>query len=102
MARLIYSERALADLERLVDFLADADPGAAEATVDLIDEAVTTLARHPMIGRPVEHGLRELVISRGRTGYVALYSFDAHHDDVLLLAIRHQREAGYGRDMPAS
>jgi plasmid stabilization system protein ParE len=101
LARLIYSERALADLERLVDFLADADPGAAEATVDLIDEAVSTLARHPMIGRPAEHGLCELVISRGRTGYVALYSFDAHHDDVLVLAIRHQRDAGYRTDMPA-
>ncbi|HRP98125.1 MAG TPA: type II toxin-antitoxin system RelE/ParE family toxin [Rhodocyclaceae bacterium] len=100
MARLIYSERALADLERLTDFLADTDPGAAEATVDLIEEAVSTLARHPMIGRPVEYGLRELVISRGRTGYMALYSFDEHRDDVLVLAIRHQREAGCGTHTP--
>jgi plasmid stabilization system protein ParE len=39
--------------------------------------------------------LRELVISRGRTGYVALYSFEEDRDAVLILAIRHQREAGY-------
>jgi plasmid stabilization system protein ParE len=43
--------------------------------------------------------LRELVISRGRTGYVALYSFEEDQDAVLVLAIRHQREAGYwGQD----
>jgi plasmid stabilization system protein ParE len=48
-----------------------------------------------MIGRPVEEELRELVISRGNTGYVALYSFEEAQEAVLILAIRHQREAGY-------
>ncbi len=95
MAKLSYSGRALADLERLTDFLIEADPKAALETVGLIEEAVGLLARHPLIGRPVEHPLRELVISRGRTGYVALYSFEEERDAVLILAIRHQREAGY-------
>ena len=95
MARLIYSARALADRERVRDFLVDTDPAAAAVTVDLIAEAVTILAHHPLIGRPAEHGLRELVISRGRTGYVALYSFETAQDCVLILAVRHQREAGY-------
>ena len=48
-----------------------------------------------LIGRPAEHGLRELVISRGRTGYIALYSFETAQDCILILAVRHQREAGY-------
>ena len=95
MARLIYSARALDDLERVTDFLADADPAAAATTVELIAEAVAILARHPLIGRPTEQGLRELVISRGRTGYVALYSFEEAQDCILILAVRHQREAGY-------
>ncbi|MDD5297208.1 MAG: type II toxin-antitoxin system RelE/ParE family toxin [Rhodocyclaceae bacterium] len=95
MARLIYSERALLDLERLTDFLAERDPLAAAEAVDLIEEAVPLLRRHPLIGRPVEHELRELVISRGRTGYVALYSHEEEQDAILILAIRHQREAGY-------
>ena len=47
------------------------------------------------MGRPAEQGLRELVISRGRSGYVVLYRFDAAGDVVRLLAIRHQRESGY-------
>ncbi|MDP1653425.1 MAG: type II toxin-antitoxin system RelE/ParE family toxin [Rhodocyclaceae bacterium] len=99
MARLSYSGRALADLERLTDFLIEIDPAAATETVGLIEEAVELLIRHPLIGRPVEYELRELVISRGRTGYVALYSFEEAQDAVLILAIRHQREAGYwGQD----
>jgi plasmid stabilization system protein ParE len=68
---------------------------AAAETVELIEEAVTILKRHPLIGRPVELNLRELIISRGKTGYVALYSFEADQDAVLILSIRHQREAGY-------
>ncbi|MFZ4537385.1 type II toxin-antitoxin system RelE/ParE family toxin [Propionivibrio sp.] len=90
-----YSEQALADLERLTDFLIEIDLTAATETVELIEEAVSLLVRHPLIGRPVEYGLRELVISRGRSGYVALYSLEENHDAVLILAIRHQREAGY-------
>lgn len=95
MARLSYSERALADLTRPTDFLVAIDAKAAAETVDLIAEAVELLRRHPLVGRPAEHGLRELVISRGQTGYLALYSFDQRDDAVLILAIRHQREAAY-------
>lgn len=93
--KLVYSKRALDDLERLTDFLAETDPLAAAETIGLIEEAVVLLKRHPLIGRSVEHELRELVISRGRTGYVALYSFEETQEAVLILAIRHQREAGY-------
>ncbi len=99
MARLSYSEQALADFERLTDFLIKTDPSAAAETVGLIEEAVALLARHPLVGRPVESAMHELVISRGRTGYVALYSFEPVQDVVLILAIRHQREAGFwGQD----
>jgi len=95
LAKLIYSAQALNDLERLTDFLTASDPLAALETVELIEEAVSILRNHPLIGRAVNSDLRELVISRGRSGYVALYSFELLHDAVLLLAIRHQREAGY-------
>lgn len=95
MAQLIYSPQALADLERLTDFLLETEPDAALITALLISEAVQILENHPLVGRPAEHELRELVISRGRTGYVALYSYEEQHDTVLLLAVRHQREAGY-------
>ncbi len=95
MAALIYSARSLADLERLFEFLAEKDPGAAARAAQAIREAVSILERHPLIGRPVEEGLRELVISHGRTGYMALYRHLLPDDVVLILALRHQREAGY-------
>ena len=95
MARLIYTRRALEDLERLVEFLLEAEAVAALDTVGLIAEAIGVLANHPLVGRPVERGLRELVISRGHTGYLALYSYEKLHDTILVLAVRHQREAGY-------
>ena len=39
--------------------------------------------------------LRELVISYGRTGYVALYRFFIARDEVRALAIRNQRQLGF-------
>jgi plasmid stabilization system protein ParE len=61
----------------------------------LIASAVEALQFHPLLGRPVESGYRELIISRGRSGYLALYRYDDARDRVLVLSIRHQREAGY-------
>lgn len=95
MARISYASRALSDLERISDFLSENGLEAQLEALDLIDEAITILARHPLIGRQAEHGMRELLISQGRTGYVALYSYETHSDAVLILAVRHQREAGF-------
>lgn len=95
MAVISYAPRASSDLQRLVDFLAERDPSAAAQTAELIVSAVEALQHHPLLGRPVESGFRELVISRGRSGYLALYRYDEARDRVLVLTIRHQREAGY-------
>jgi plasmid stabilization system protein ParE len=95
MIELVYAAQALRDLQRLVDFLLETDPQAAQDTAALIIEALEILVQHPEIGRKVHFGQRELVISRGRTGYLALYRFLPHIDRILILALRHQREAGY-------
>ena len=86
MAEVVYSARALEDIERAFQVL-DA--------VAVIQSAVDNLRVHPLIGRRVEGELRELVISYGRTGYVALYRFVIGRDEVHVLALRHQRELGY-------
>ena len=39
--------------------------------------------------------LRELVISFGDSGYVALYRYEPTAEAVHVLAFRHQKEAGY-------
>jgi plasmid stabilization system protein ParE len=95
VAQVVYSANALADLERAFEFLAQSDPAAAANAANAIREAAETLSRHPLIGRAVEQGLRELVISYGKTGYVALYRFLPQRGEIRILAIRHQRELDY-------
>lgn len=95
MAQIVYSESALADLERAFEFIARHDPHVALAAARAIREGVDVLANHPLVGRVVEGGLRELVISYGKTGYVALYRFLPTQDQIRILALRHQRELDY-------
>ncbi len=95
MAEVIYSRHAFAELERLVDFLIKDAPQAAVTAIDVIRDGIEILERHPLVGRPCEEELRELLISYGQSGYVALYNYEQSQDVVLVLVIRHQREAGY-------
>ena len=95
MAQVIYADEALADFERIIDFLLKTSPDAAMQTLMTIRSAVDILEAHPLIGRRIEGHIRELVISQRATGYLALYRFDAAFDVIRILRIRHQREAGY-------
>lgn len=95
MTRWLLAPEAADDLERLADFLLETDAEGAVEIIDLILDALSVLERHPRIGRPLPQGLRELVISRGQSGYLALYSYDEGADMALILAIRHQREQDY-------
>lgn len=63
------------------------------------------LGLQPHAGRPaaeMDPAFREWVIGFGRGAYVVLYRLDGN--DVVLLAIRHGREAGYeeGEEGPAA
>lgn len=95
MATVVHSARALPHLERTFEILIRDNPEAAIAAAEAIRSAVEHLAAHPLVGRRVHGDIRELVISYGRTGYVALYRFVVHRDEVRVLALRHQRELGF-------
>jgi plasmid stabilization system protein ParE len=95
MARIIYSAQALGDLERIVDFLAVQSAESAFEALAQIRTAIAILGQHPRIGRRVRGPMRELVISHGAAGYIALYRFEQSLRLVRILRIRHQREAGY-------
>ena len=95
MTTIEWSARALDDLDRILDhLLGHGVETAGERVVDIVD-ALDVLARNPMIGRPAERGMRELVIGRGSRGYVALYEYRAGSERVRVAAVRGQREAGY-------
>jgi plasmid stabilization system protein ParE len=95
VAKVIYSARALAHVRRAFEFLHEKNPAAASEAVTAIRGAIENLASHPLVGRRVHRDFRELIISYGRSGYVAIYRFVVVRDEVRILAIRHQRELGY-------
>lgn len=95
MSDVFLSRAAFDDLLRLEEFLAESDDPISGELLDFILDALQVLTHQPGIGRPVEGGLRELIISRRRSGYLARYEFDAIRDLVLVARIRHQRESGY-------
>jgi len=94
VATIVYSARALAHLEPAFGFVRKEDPEAEVAAADAICSAVEALEAHPLLGRRVHADIRELVISYGTTGYIALYRFLVPQDEVRVLAMRHQREIG--------
>ena len=96
MPRLIWSQPALLDVARLHDFLAAQSRDAAKRAVKAIRQGMKALGKHPEIGRPIEElppEFREWVIQFGHGAYIALYHYDGRQ--ILILAIRHGREAGY-------
>lgn len=95
MATVVYSAPWLTHLERALQFLRDENPDAVPAAVGAMRSAVESLAAHPLLGHRVHDDIRELVISYGATGYLALYRFVVPKDEVRILAIRHQREIGF-------
>jgi plasmid stabilization system protein ParE len=72
VAAVVYSRRAPDHLERSFEYLREQDPQAAMRAATAIRSAVSMLADHPLVGRPVAGELRGLVISFGKTGYLAL------------------------------
>ena len=96
MPRLRWSQAALLDVRRLHDFLAPKSRDAAKHAIKAIRQGMKALSKHPEIGRPVEEmppEFREWVIEFGHGAYVALYHYDGKQ--VMILAVRHGREAGY-------
>jgi plasmid stabilization system protein ParE len=99
MARIILAPEVRDDFDRIFDFLFEHNPESAAEHIDDIVRALDILQTSPQIGRPVSGAgaMRELVISNGAHGYLALYRFVAELDVVLVAAIRSQRELRYRR-----
>ena len=96
MSRLIWSQPALLDVQRLFRFLAPKNLDAAKRAVMAIRQGVKVLAQQPGVGRPIEDmptEFREWMIDFSGSGYVARYRIDT--DTVTILAVRHQKEAGH-------
>jgi plasmid stabilization system protein ParE len=99
--RLRFTEEAKDDLDRLFDFIVERELSSSTPNWDLPAQALSAirlalqlLPANPFMGRKVRTPFeRELLISFGKTGYVALYEVD--EGVVTIAAIRHQRESDY-------
>lgn len=92
--RVRYTRAARDDLIRLFAFIAEQDPVAATHALAIIEKSIDLLREFPFSCRkadPDNAFLRELLVTFGTSGYVALFEIE---DDttVTILAIRHQRE----------
>ena len=101
--RVRLTRAAEADLGRLFDFVLErelardgGDLWLAEQAVAAIRAGFATLASSPFTCRKAGQSplLRELIIPFGRSGYVALFEI-ASPTEVVVVAVRHQREDDY-------
>lgn len=95
MSRVELAAGVADDFERILEHLSDHEAEDPAARIGEIIDAIDVLGTSPLIGRPAAGDLRELIIGRRSRGYVALYRYVPELDAVFVLAVRHQREAGY-------
>ena len=91
-----WKDNATAGLEKTYLFLADKSEEAAIGAIKAIREKVLLLEQFPNAGRPaddMEPEYRELLIPFGGAGYVLVY--EVLGNSVYILALKHQKEAGY-------
>ena len=93
--RIEWHDSAIADLERLKEFILPHNKEAALRAVRLIKAAVTRLAANPCIGKAVEDlpYYHDVVIPFGASGYLLRYRLLS--DSVLIIAVKHGKEAGF-------
>ncbi|MFT4193343.1 type II toxin-antitoxin system RelE/ParE family toxin [Ottowia sp.] len=101
--QLIFSQAARDDLRRLFDFLLErelssptGDPTLPDRAIEAIERACEFLRHSPFSCRKVAANpfMRELLISFGHSGYVALFEIQDERR-VIVGAVRHQRESDY-------
>lgn len=100
---VLFSTAADEDLQRIFDFLLvreldseTADLVIPEKAIQAIQSGMSLLRTSPFTCRKVGDGpfVRELIITFGSTGYVALFEI-INETTVIIGAIRHQREEDY-------
>lgn len=101
MRSLRLTQVAKDDLVRLYEFIVERglntstpDRGSPEQAVVAMRLALDVLPANPFAGRKINTPfIRELNISFGKTGYVALY--EVGPNEITVAAIRHQLESDY-------
>jgi plasmid stabilization system protein ParE len=91
-----WTDNATAGLKKAYLFLADKSEEAAIGAIKAIRDKALLLEQFPNAGRPaddMEPEYRELLVPFGGAGYVLVY--EVLGNSVYILALKHQKEAGY-------
>ena len=91
--RLEWSDEALADLDRFVEFLDREHPSLAGIVASEIISKTQVLMAHPRLGRPIagREEYRQIVLEVLRAKYVFQYRLDGER--LVMLRVFHAREA---------
>ena len=90
---LEWSDEALADLDRFVEFLNRERPSLAAIVAAEIIDKVQVLSAHPQLGRPIagREEYRQIVLQVLSAAYVFQYRFDGRR--LVMLRVFHARES---------
>lgn len=94
MPQIVYTEEFISDFERLYAFLNEKNCSAAQKLAKLLGEKLELLATIPK-AFAYFGDFRLYLLEFGSSGYVILYDFDEDADLLILLRIKHQKEAGF-------
>lgn len=94
-AKVEVTEKALADIARVVTFLHRHSPAAAKRLRDAISQALGAIGASPRIGRrwqgaEIGSEVRERVLRLGRSTYIIRYAVE--ENAVIILRVHHARE----------
>lgn len=94
MPQIIYTENFIDDFDRVYEFLYEKNSLAAQKLALILEEKLTLLASIPeaftFLG-----DYRVYFLTFGSSGYAILYDYDETADSIVLLRIKHQKEAGF-------
>lgn len=88
--KILYTHRAVNDLERLHDFIAQENPKIASEVSKQILQAIKRLTDFPLFGRKIENSsidsIRELVTGKYMVRYIIL------NEEIHILRVWHSKE----------
>jgi plasmid stabilization system protein ParE len=91
--KIEWSEDALSDLDRFMEFLGRERPSLAAIVAGEIIDKAQILSEHPRLGRPIagREEYRQIVLQVLGAAYVFQYRFDGRR--LMMLRVFHAREA---------
>ena len=94
MSQIIYTDEFISDFERLYQFLSDANPVAAQKLAKLLIEKLELLSDIPKAFAFFGE-FRLYLLQFGTSGYPILYDYNEESNIIVLLRMKHQKEAGF-------